>query len=190
MHAHHARLFQGLIYMQGLCRPRGLLTPSEEALTDPLDVSTDQPICRPSPPNVSRNRNQLLFVSSVCCSPIQSSSSSGDMTSLRSGSTSDDMRVGMMVGEASCMNSTCGRPSVFGRPPMSESRPKDTSFGRGLGRVAVSILGGGEARGECEGESPPSGREDDMLAVFGSCVVSARCLCACATWSLQGPAKL
>jgi hypothetical protein len=129
----------------------------------------------------------VLFVSSTCCSPIQSSSSSGDMTSLSSGSTSDDMRVGMMVGEVSCMNSTCGRPSVSGRPPISVSRPKDTSFGRGRGRVAVSIFGGGEARGECEGESPPS-REDDMLAVLAVAwkvfdVVSA----LCTTWAALAP---
>jgi hypothetical protein len=160
----------------------------EEALTDPLEVSTDHPICRPSPPKVSRNRNQLLFVSSVCCSPIQSSSSSGDMTSLSSGSTSDDMRVGMMVGEVSCMNSTCGRPSVSGRPPINVSRPKDTSFGRGRGRVAVSILGGGEARGEDEGESPPSGREDDMLAVLAvAWRVLKLAFALCATWAALEP---
>jgi hypothetical protein len=47
---------------------------------------------------------------------------------------------------------------------MSESRPKETSLGRGRGRVEVSSLEGGEERGEDEGESPPLGREDDMLA--------------------------
>jgi len=46
---------------------------------------------------------------------------------------------------------------------MSESRPKETSLGRGLGRAEVSILEGGEARGEEERESPPLGREDDMM---------------------------
>jgi hypothetical protein len=62
------------------------------------------------------------------------------------------------------MISTWVWPSVSGRPPMSESRPKETSFGRGRGRAEVSSLGGGEERGEDEGEGPPSGREDDMMA--------------------------
>jgi hypothetical protein len=50
------------------------------------------------------------------------------------------------------------------------SRPKETSFGRGLGRCceAVSILGvlRGEASGELEGEGDeaPSGRWLDMIA--------------------------
>lgn len=113
---------------------------------------------------MSKNKNQLLFVSSTCDSPIQSSSSSsGDRLSLRSGSFSEDILWGMMVGEFSWMNSTWVWPSVSGRPPMSESRPKETSFGRGLGRAEVSILEGGEARGEDERESPPLGREDDMM---------------------------
>jgi len=65
------------------------------------------------------------------------------------------------------MNSTWGRPSASGRPPVRESRPKETSLGRGLGRVEVSILEGGEERGEDEGSSPPSGREDDMSCAVG-----------------------
>jgi hypothetical protein len=69
-----------------------------------------------------------------------------------------------MVGEFSWMISTWVWPSVSGRPPMSESRPKETSLGRGRGRVEVSSLEGGEERGEDEGESSASGREDDILA--------------------------
>jgi hypothetical protein len=45
--------------------------------------------------------------------------------------------------------------------------------------VEVSILGGGEASGDCEGESSPSGREDDMLAVLCWCLVEFEQ----ATWS-------
>ena len=56
-----------------------------------MDVSTDQPICSPRPQNVSRKRNQLLLVSSVCYSPCQSSSSMGDMDSFSSGSISRDI---------------------------------------------------------------------------------------------------
>lgn len=67
----------------------------EKALTEPFEVSTDQPICKPRPPKVSRKRNQLDFVSSTCDSPNQLSSSLlGDMASLRRGSTSEDMRGG------------------------------------------------------------------------------------------------
>ena len=36
----------------------------ETRLTEPLDVSTDQPIWRPRPPRVKRNRKKLLLVSS------------------------------------------------------------------------------------------------------------------------------
>lgn len=180
----------GRIYMQGPCRPREDSLP-EKALTDPLEVSTDHPICRPRPPKVSKNRNQLLLVSSTCCSPNQSSSSSsGDKASLRSGSTSEDILWGIMVGEFSWMNSTWVWPSVSGRPPMSESRPKETSLGRGRGRVEVSILEGGEERGDDEGESPPSGREDDMLAqvaVATGVVLAVGCGCdVVQPWWLTG----
>lgn len=70
---------------------------------------------------------------------------------------------------------------MSGRPPSSESRPKETSFGLGRGRVAVSILGGrGEvARGE--GESPPSGCELAMLAVAAWVVLGMAS--AQATWT-------
>lgn len=137
--------------------------------TDPLEVSTDHPICRPSPQKVSKNRNQLVFVSSTCCSPCQSSSlPRGESTSFSSGSTSEDMRVGITSGDRAwaSINSTWGRPSTLGCPPASESRPKDTSFGRG--RDAGGPLG--EA-GAGEGGSAPSEREDDMLAVGGQTVL-------------------
>jgi hypothetical protein len=83
------------------------------------------------------------------------------------------------------MKSTWGRPSVVGRPPPRESRPKDTSLGRGRGRCweLVSSLGGsrGEASGEGEGDEAPSGCEDDMVGVA---VRNVRCMAlARATWT-------
>jgi hypothetical protein len=130
-------------YMQGPDRCN--VEKQRNELTEPLEVSTDQPIWRPSPPNVSKKRNQLLFVSSVCCSPCQSSSSRGDMDSLSSGSTSRDILLGCIKGECSSMasiKSTRGLPSVVGRPsPEPErSRPNETSFGRGLGRWCEVVL--------------------------------------------------
>lgn len=75
----------------------------------------------------------------------------------------------MISGERSCMNCTCVGPSVSGRPPSSESRPKDTSLGRGRGRDAVAVSrfdGRGEAGGGGgEDESARSRRGADMLAV-------------------------
>jgi hypothetical protein len=62
-------------------------------------------------------------------------------------------------------------------------------LGRGRGRVEVSSLEGGEERGEDEGESPPSGREDDILAqvavAMGVVLGGAWCLVwpGRATWS-------
>ena len=171
----HIQKFMSCTLLDGL-----YLQAKKSPLTEPFEVSTDHPICRPSPPKVSRNRNQLLFVSSTWCSPSQSSSlPSGESTSFSSGSTSEDMRVGM----PSLMNSTCGRPgaSAVGRPSESEVRPKETSLGRGRGREAVSSLGGsrGEARGE--GESAPSGREEDMLA--GAARIALWRPSAQATWT-------
>lgn len=104
------------------------------------------------------------------------------MVSFSSGSTSRDILLGCMKGECSwtaSIKSTRGLPSVVGRPsPEPEiSRPKDTSFGRGLGRCCelVSILGvlRGESSGELggEGEEGPSGRCVDMIAVAGRIVL-------------------
>src|SRR2546430_639341 len=42
-----------------------LLMPRDSRYGEPLDISTDQPICKPSPPSVRRNMYQLLL---VCCS--------------------------------------------------------------------------------------------------------------------------
>jgi hypothetical protein len=112
------------------------------------------------------------LVSSAWCSPCQSSSLSGDMVSFSSGSISLDILCGCMNGECSVtssIKSTWGLPSVVGRPPPRESRPNETSLGRGRGRCCelVSSFGGsrGEASGEGEGDEAPSGAEDDMVAV-------------------------
>lgn len=163
-----------------ICRVPSTNAQKERRRTEPLEVSTDQPICRPSPPKVSKKSCQLLMVSSVCCSPCQSSSSSGDMDSLSSGSISRDILPGCTKGECSStssMKSTWGAPSVLGRPPPDVSRPKETSFGRGFGRCVEPVLSLGGSRGEAsgdvdgEGDDAPSGCVFAMLAVAGRIVL-------------------
>lgn len=112
------------------------------------------------------------------------------MASFKSGSTSLDILL-LSFGSSliSSMKLTWRLPSEFvGRPPPSESRPKDTSLGRGFGRagVEVSILGGsrGEGRGLGEREPRPSGREDDMLA--RSVWIVLQMAAARATWTSRG----
>lgn len=83
------------------------------------------------------------------------------MASLRSGSTSEDMRGGW---SAWCMISIWASPSMSGRPPARESRAKETSFGRGFGRgeVVSSRDNGGEKGEEADSLRPRDGGEDMM----------------------------
>ena len=128
----------------------------QSTLTDPLDVSTDHPICKPSPPRVNKNRNQLLFVSSSA-SPSQSSLPIGE-TILSSGSPSFDV-LGRSRGDCSVIISVKG---AFGE----ELRRKDTTLG--CEAAAPSMFGccrGGEAEEDAaDAMATPAGR----AAAWGS----------------------
>lgn len=138
-------------------------------LTEPFEVSTDHPICRPRPPRVSRNKKKLLFVSSGWL-PCQSSSSSrGEMTLFNSSKSAEER--GRIKGEVSLMICSMGGSN--------EERRKETFLV--VGPVVVSSRcsrGRGGKRGECREECGDEVEVDTRAGRLGGMVT-----CGDTTWS-------